>query len=101
MYLFGLEVYTCLFIAMTTKLAMTTLTWTLGNVLCITLLSIVFYVAFLFIYGDWLYWGPVFYGLPSNMSQSPSFFMLALLIPLLIYILDVSLEHVHLQLFPE
>jgi phospholipid-transporting ATPase len=99
--LMGITIYTCLIAAMSMKVFIVTSTWTYISLLFFLCLSVLLYIIFLVVYGQMKIFAPIFYLLPHNTISRPTFWLVLILVPVLVFIVDRSIEFGRLQFFPD
>jgi phospholipid-transporting ATPase len=99
--LFGITVYSLMIVALNAKVATTTFTWTWISFVQFIILSNGLYLMFLFVYNTWLESSPSFYGTVDMMFASPVFWVLMVLVPSCVVMVDTIAEYWRLEFFPD
>lgn len=99
-YSFGTFVYTCMIIVANYRVCYLNITWNILTVASIAF-SVLFYLAFLLIYGKWRALEQPMYEVPYNMFRSGPFWIAVIACPLLSMCLDTATAYFFLQFKPE
>ena len=80
-------------LAMSYKLAVETATWTPANAFLLFVGSVLFYLVFLLVYGNWVSYAPEFYGTVIVLAKTPLFWVILFVTPLSCVLFDVAAEY--------
>ncbi|GMI06729.1 hypothetical protein TrLO_g8035 [Triparma laevis f. longispina] len=90
MYIFGTTCYSALILSMMYRAGSATFTWN-AVVVFFWIGSIILYAGiFLPIYSNWYSYAPQFYGVTAQMSEDATFWLILLLVPTCVIMLDLS-----------
>eukprot|EP01038_Epipyxis_sp_PR26KG_P006476 gene6476-8908_t len=100
LWVFGTTVYTCVIFAMFVRCALSTYTWTWISHLCFWLSFVCCYVIFLVAYQYMYTVSYNFYGITNEMMSSSTFWCLAVLVPTIGFLVEMTINLVRREFFP-